>query len=153
MRRSVRCTGGCTGTAADPVCTTTFKPPVCNIDADCHAACSAKVAENATCDPTTVRIFANVSATPDVKALVDTLEANLPDLLNVANDKGKLLLNAARRLGESGDSLESRIVELDGKSLACLGKASTAVGQTIGSVDVSVNAAFDVTVKTTEHAE
>jgi hypothetical protein len=149
---SVRCTGGCTGTASDPVCTTTFKPPVCNIDTDCHAACSAKVAENATCEPTSVRVFVKIDATPDVKALVDTLEANLPDLFSAANVKGKLLLNAARRLGESGDSLQSRIEDLDGKSLACLGKASTAVGQTIGSVDVSVNAAVDVTVKTTERA-
>lgn len=150
---SVRCTGGCTGTASDPVCTTTFKPPVCDIDEDCHAACSAKVAEDAKCDPPTVRIFANVEATPEVKALVDTLQANLPDLFSAANVKGKLLLNAARRLGDAGDSLDTRIDDLDGKSLACLGKASTAVGQTIGSVDVSVNAAVDVTVKTTENSE
>jgi modification target Cys-rich repeat protein len=150
---NVRCTGGCTGTVSDPVCTTTFKPPVCTVDEDCHAACSAKVAESATCDPTSVRIFAKIDATPDVKALVDTLEANLPDLLTAANHKGKLLLNASRRLGEAGDSLDSRIEDLDGKSLACLGKASTAVGQTIGSVDVSVNAAVDVTVRTTERAD
>lgn len=150
---NVRCTGGCTGTASEPVCTTTFKPPTCNIDEDCHAACSAKVAEDAMCDPPTVHIFANVDATPRVKALVDTLDANLPDLFSSANVKGKLLLNAAGRLGDSGNSLDGRIEDLDGKSLACLGKASTAVGETIGSVNVAVNASVDVTVKTTEHAD
>jgi hypothetical protein len=150
---NVRCTGGCTGTASDPVCTTTFTPPKCTVDEDCHAACSAKVAADAKCDPPTVRIFADINATPDVKPIVDTLQANLPDLFSVADVKGKLVLNAARRLGETGSSLDSRVDNLDGKSLACLGKASTAVGKTIGSVDVSVNASVDVTVKTTEHTE
>jgi hypothetical protein len=149
---TVRCTGGCTGTATEPVCTTEFKPPTCDFDEDCHAACSAKVVQNAKCDPTSIRVFVNISATPQIKAVVDTLEANLPDLFSAANRKGKLLLNAAGRLGVAGDSLDSRIADLDGKSLACLGKASTAVGRTIGAVDVSVRASVDVTVKTTDHA-
>jgi len=150
---NVRCTGGCTGTETEPVCTTEFKPPTCNIDADCHAACSAKVAEDAKCDPTVVRIFATIDATPEIKAVVESLQDNLPDLFDAAQVKGKLLLDAAQRLGDTGKTLESRVENLDGKSLACLGKASTAVGETIGSVDVSVNASVQVTVKTTDHME
>lgn len=150
---NVRCTGGCTGAMTEPACTMEFKPPKCDVDQDCHAACSAKVAQDATCSSTTVRIFVRVDATPEIKAVADTLQENLPDLFSTANDRGKLLLNAAGRLGDTGNSLENRIEDLDGKSLACLGKASTAVGDTIGSVDVSVRASVDVTVKTTEHAD
>jgi hypothetical protein len=150
---NVRCTGGCTGTASEPVCTTTFTPPTCDVDEDCHAACSAKVAADAMCDPPTVHIFANINATPEVKALVDTLQANLPDLFSAAEVKGKLVLDAARRLGETGDAIQNHVDQLDGKSLTCLGKASTAVGKSIGSVDASVNASVQVTVKTTEHTE
>jgi hypothetical protein len=150
---NVRCNGGCTGTASDPVCTTEFKPPTCTVDEDCHAACSAKVAEDAMCDPTSIRIFAKIDATPEIKAVVDSLQANLPNLFDAANVKGKLLLNAAQRLGDSGKSIDSHIDNLDGKSLACLGKASTAVGETIGSVNASVNASVQVTVKTTQHMQ
>lgn len=150
---NVRCTGGCTGTATDPICTTQFKPPTCQVDEDCLAACSAKVVEDATCDPPTIRIFADINATPEIKAVVDSLEANLPDLFSAANVRGKLILNAAQRLGDTGKSLDTRIENLDGKSLACLGKASTAVGESIGSVNASVNASVQVTVKTTQHME
>jgi hypothetical protein len=150
---SVRCTGGCTGTVGDPVCVSEFTPPHCVVDEDCHAACSAKVAEDAVCDPPVIRIFADINATPDIKAVVDTLQANLPPLFQAANDKGKLVLDAAGRLGDTGKSLGSRITDLDGKSLACLGQASTAVGDTIGSIDVAVSASVHVTVTTTNHTE
>jgi hypothetical protein len=150
---SVRCTGGCTGTFTDPVCTSEFTPPKCEVDADCHAACSARVAEDAVCDPTQIRIFADIEADPDIGKVVDTLQRNLPPLFDAANVKGKLVLDAAGRLGDTGKSLEANVENLDGKSLACLGKASAAVGDTIGSIDVSVNASVKVTVKTTDHAE
>jgi len=149
----VRCTGGCTGTFSEPTCTTTYKPPKCNIDVDCHAACSARVTENAVCDPTRVQVFADVNATPQMKAIVDTLNTNFPSLFTSAEAKGKLLLDAAQRLGDTGASLQTRIEDLDGKSLACLGKASTTVGQTIGSVNISVKASVQVTLSATEHAQ
>jgi len=84
--------------------------------------------------------------------VVDTLNTNFPALFSAAETQGKLLLAAARRLGDAGASLESRIEDLSGKSLACLGKASTAVGDTIGSVDIAVSASIDVTLTATDRA-
>jgi hypothetical protein len=150
---NVRCTGGCTGTATDPACTTEFKPPPCDVDEDCHAACTAKVAQHAVCQPPTIRIYANIDVTPEMKEVVATLEENLPDLFSAADVKGRLLLGAAERLGDTGRSLAARLEDLDGKSLACLGEAATAVGDTIASVDVVVRASVDVTLRTTEHAD
>jgi hypothetical protein len=148
----IRCTGGCVGTFSQPACTTTYHPPSCNIDEDCHSACSAKVTENAVCDPTRVEVLADVSATPQMYAVVDTLNANLPPLISAAETEGELLLGSARRLGDAGASLESRIEDLSGKSLACLGRASAAIGDTIGMVDVSVAASVKVTLTATDRA-
>lgn len=150
---NVRCTGGCTGTFTEPICVSEFTPPQCTVDPDCHAACSAQVAQNAVCDGTLIQVYANIDASPDIQKIVDTLEDNLPTLFDAANEKGQLVLDAAGRLGSTGESLEGNVDDLDGKSLACLGKAATAVGKTIGSIDVTINACVEVTVTTTEHTE
>lgn len=143
---AVHCEAGCTGTFTDPVCTTQFNPPNCELNTECHAACSARVAANATCDPPTVEIFADVETTPALKPLVATLKENLPALFSAADTQGKLALDAAHRLGKTGEAISAKIEDLNGKSLACLGTASTAVGEAVGQFDVSVQASVQVTV-------
>jgi hypothetical protein len=142
---SVHCEGGCTSTFTDPVCTTEFKPPNCDLNAQCQAACSARVTANAKCDPTQVDILVNIQENPQLQPLVATLKANLPSLFDAAEQQGKLALDAAHRLGDSGQVIGSNIENLSGKSLACLGKSSTAVGESIGKFDVTVQASVRVT--------
>ena len=150
----VACVGGCAGEFTAPSCTSEFTPPQCQVDVSCHAACSAAVMANAPCDPTHVEIFAEVDpTTPRVALLVDTLEANLPILIDAAEQDGRLVLDAADRLGESGDAIRGNVDDLDGKSLACLGESSTAVADTIGMLDASVNASVDVTLTTSERMQ
>jgi hypothetical protein len=149
----VRCTGGCTGEFTLPVCTTEFLPPRCGVDTACHRTCSAEVLANAPCEPTQVRIYAEVAAHGDVAMLVDTLERHMPTLIDAADVHGRLLLDAADRLGESGKALESDIEDLSGKSLACLAESTSAVSRRIGMLDASVNASVEVTVKTTENLD
>jgi hypothetical protein len=144
---NVSCTGGCTGTYTDPVCVTEFKPPTCTVNTECHAACSATVAANAKCDPPIVDVYVDITTHPDLQPLVDTLRANLPALIAAADAQGKIALDAAHRLGDSGEVIANKIENLDGKSLACLGKSSSAVGTAVGKLDVSVQASVDVTVK------
>lgn len=146
---SSRCTGGCASEYTQPRCVSEFEPPRCEVDEDCLAACDAKVAAAAICDPPRVRVFADVAVRPELEPLVATLEANLPPLVEAANERGRLLLDAARRMGDAGSRLESKIDDLDGKSLACLVAASSEVGRQIGSVDVSIEASVEVTVETT----
>jgi hypothetical protein len=149
----VRCTGGCTGSFHEPVCTSTFKPPECEVNADCYAACETKVMAEAPCDPTQISIVADVASMPDLAPLVDTLEANLPALIDAAEKHGRLVMNAADRLGDAGDSLRGDVDDLTGKSLACIGEASSAVGDSVGQLDVSVEASLDVTVRTEERMQ
>lgn len=142
---SVHCSGGCTSTFTDPVCTSEFKPPNCELNAECHAACSAKVAANAKCDPPTVDVFVDVESKPELKPLVATLKTNLPPLIDAAETQGKLALDAAHRLGDSGQAISTKIENLNGKSLACLGESSTAVGEAVGRFDITVQASVRVT--------
>ena len=60
----MHCTGGCTGSYSEPCCTTEYEPPMCEVDAECHASCSARAAANAECDPTHVEIVADVQGGP-----------------------------------------------------------------------------------------
>jgi hypothetical protein len=150
---SVRCEGGCTAQATDPICTSEFTPPQCTVDATCHAACTAEVEKNATCDPPIVNVFAQVDASPDVQKLVNTLEANLPTLINGAEVHGRLVLSATKSLATSGESISARVGDLDGKSLACATAATSAAATSASSLDVSAQASARFVLTTTSNAQ
>ncbi|HKE14492.1 MAG TPA: hypothetical protein VKB80_06495, partial [Kofleriaceae bacterium] len=146
----VHCEGGCTGSFTEPVCTSEFKPPECDVDADCHAACSARAMADSTCEPPTVKVLANVEETPELAPLVDTLEEHLPDLIEAAEAKGPLARSAVERLSKSGDQIADDLGDLQGKELSCVGAAVDAVGDTASIFDVAVEASVEVTVETTK---
>jgi hypothetical protein len=141
---NVSCTGGCTASYSDPVCTTEFKPPECSLDTDCHDVCSSRVIAHAVCEPTRVQVFVDLEAYPELQPLADTLEKNLPVLIDAAEKQGKLALSAVRRIGDAGQRLQGHVDELDGKSLACTAETSTLLAQIIGSAEVAVDAALRV---------
>ena len=146
----VACEGGCTGSYSDPVCTSEYTEPECQVDPDCHAACTAQALAEATCDPPRVELFADVTATPELQPLVDTLEANLPALFEAAEARGPLARSALERLSDSGTRLAEDLGDLEGVELACLGAAATSVVQVFSVFDVAFQASLDVTVTTTE---
>jgi hypothetical protein len=143
---NVSCQGGCTSSYTDPVCTTEFKPPECSVDRDCHELCSSRVIAHAVCEPTRVQVFLDLEAHPELQPLADTLEKNLPVLIDAAEKQGKLALSAVRRIGDAGQRLEGHVDELDGKSLACMAETSTLLARVIGSAEVAVDAALRVNV-------
>jgi hypothetical protein len=148
---NVQCQGGCSGSFSEPVCTSEFTPPECEVDAECHAACTARViAEHTVCEPAHVEILADVEVTPMLKPLADTLEEHLPALIDAAEAKGPLARNALERLASSGDEINDDLGDLEGKELACVGRAVDAVADTVSIFDIAVNASLDLTVKTTE---
>jgi hypothetical protein len=150
---NVRCEGACTGVVSDPVCTSEFKPPQCTVDVDCHAACSAEVEASAVCDAPIVNVFARVEVSPDIQKLIDTLEANLPSFIVSAEAYGKLVLSAGRRLASSGESLSTRVGELDGKSLSCAATAFKSSANAVASLDVSAQASARFILITETNAE
>lgn len=148
---SVRCTGSCTSTYTDPVCTTKCNPPTCDEDVSCSESCTAKVISHAVCDPTTVDIFVDLTAAPQLKPLVATLKANLPALVDAARAKGVLLIDAATRLGNNGTALSNKAKTLDAKSVACVALATGQLGKAIGSLHVVADASISVNAKVSAH--
>jgi hypothetical protein len=149
---SVRCSGGCTGTFTDPVCTASYMPPSCMVDPSCIEACAADVAANAVCDPTQVEVFVDLVTSPELEPVVATLEANLPALIDAAELRGRVILAATEQLATVGEDLSGRLEELDGKSLACVGVAGGHIARAVQSATISVDASVDLSVKVDTNA-
>jgi hypothetical protein len=126
---NVRCKGGCTGTFTDPMCESEFTPANCTDNMQCHQSCSAKTAANQICEPSTVQLFANINAVSnkaDVQALVTTINANLPKLIDAAEVKGPIAVDAVTKLSDTGQTVINESGTLDGHSLACAKVAAQA---------------------------
>ena len=141
---NVRCKGGCTTSYTDPVCESVYTPPMCNVSTSCEDSCQAHVSATRTCDPPTVKLFADTSVSDDVAKLVATVNANLPPLVQVGIEEGKEIRDVAVRLQASGTKLLDRAGSLDGKSLACGTAATQVAAKAAGTVSVSVDAGANV---------
>lgn len=144
---SVRCTGSCMGTFTDPVCTTKCLPPKCDLVTQCHESCSASVIAHAVCEPTQVDVFVDLAIAPQLEPLAKTLKANLPPLIDAAQSKGVLLIDAADRLAKNGETLANKIGGLDGKSVACTTLATAQLGKAAASLKLVSNACVSVHAK------
>jgi hypothetical protein len=150
---NVSCRGGCSGTFTEPQCTTTFLPPVCTVDQACLDSCSAQVAKNAVCDPPHVELMADVTVSADVQLLVDTINANLPALIALADAQGEIILKAAETLSATGKGVLDASGDLDGKSIACATAAAKASFEAAATLEVSVGASTRVTEGCSSHSE
>ena len=149
----VFCKGTCAGAMESPACTTEFKDPQCKVDTACYESCTARLATQAKCEPTAVQVIADVTARPDLRPVVDTLNKHLPALVAAAEAEGKLVQSAGKRMADAGSSLNERVDDLDGKSLACVGAASSSLANAVDTISVSVKASLDVQTKVNVHAE
>lgn len=149
----VFCRGTCDGIMDSPACVTEFKEPQCKVDTACYESCTARLATEATCSPTEVRVIADVTATPDLEPVVATLNEHLPALIEAAEAEGKLVQKAGQRMADAGSDLNGRADDLDGKSLACLGTASTALADAVDTISVSVEASLKIQTELNVSAE
>jgi hypothetical protein len=149
----VHCTGGCTSSFTDPVCVSTFTPPACQLDEQCHDVCTTRVEAHAVCDPTQIQVFVDLTTHPELQPLADTLEQNLPKLIDAAEKQGKLALDALRRLGSAGSALRGNVDDLNGKSLACTAETSTLLAETLDTGEITFDAAVRVEVIVDERCE
>jgi hypothetical protein len=149
----VYCRGTCSGAMESPACTTEYKEPQCKVDTACYETCTARLATQATCEPTAVKVIADVTVMPDLEPVVATLNAHLPALVAAAEAEGKLVQRAGKRMADAGSSLNERVDDLDGKSLACVGAASSSLSDAVDTISVSVKASLDVQTKVNVKAE
>jgi hypothetical protein len=141
---SVRCRGGCRGEISEPTCTTEYLPPKCEVDTACYDTCATRAVEEAVCDPTQVTVLMDTSGNPELKPLADTLEKHLAVFYETARSEGLLIKSASERMAAAGDVLIDKVDDLDGKALACISKSTSALSESVKTLDVSVKASLDI---------
>jgi hypothetical protein len=137
---NVTCTGTCSGSYTSPRCESEFTPPSCTIDAACFEHCRTSTVANAQCDPTTVKVLANVSASGDVAKLVDSLNRNLPPLIDAAEHQGHIAVDIVADVVSSGQDVVNNAGSLDVHSAACAAAAAKSLAGTATDLNVSVQA-------------
>jgi hypothetical protein len=141
---SVRCRGGCRGEISQPTCTTEYLPPTCEVDTACYETCTARAVEEAACDPTQVTVLLDTSGNPELTPVAKTLEKHLSIFYDTANSEGLLIKSASERMADAGDVLLDKVKDLDGKSIACVSKATSALSESVKTLDVSVKASLEI---------
>ena len=116
------CTGGCTGELKAPTCKTELKPPeaTCKADADCSASCQASASARAECSPPALEVESSIS--PQVIA---SLKLSLPELIAIADARGKVLAASAQKLLDVSTKLNADKLSL--RAGACLIPAKEAL--------------------------
>ncbi len=150
---NVACKGGCTSQFSQPQCETEVTPPKCTIDQTCFEACRASAAAHPVCSPPTVKLLADVTAGDDVAKLVATINKNLPPLIQSAEAQGTIIVDESQNLAASGKAVLEAAGNLDFKSVACATAATESLANTATTLQVSTQAAVNVTSDCSSHAD
>jgi hypothetical protein len=65
-------------------------------------------------------------------------------LVEAAEAEGRLIQHAGNRMAEAGRELNDRIEDIGGKSLACVGAATTSLADAVDTISVSVDASLEL---------
>ncbi|HHH11440.1 MAG TPA: hypothetical protein ENK23_05130, partial [Sorangium sp.] len=138
------CKGGCDADFTAPRCEGEMTPPTCEVDAECQAACEGQAKFEASC--TEPKIYVEVVSGTN-QALVDTLTANFGKIVEVAVDKGPLVVSASADVATKfadasaavgGTALCGAVTAANLAANAALATSATA------TVNVSVKASVNV---------
>ena len=119
---------------------------VCDVnrDAECSASCRAHANVHASCTPG--RVTVRVSQGQHLAgALVNTLNANLPDLIEAQITLGQRLYNDARTVVQVGAKLPKVVGKAGGQALACIAAGADQAAKASVRVRVSIRASATVT--------
>lgn len=150
MEGSAKCEGTCSGECSvemkAPQCTGEFKPP--SVSVDCQANCSAKALASARCDPPSVNIKVEGTASADVEKLVAGLQVSLPKIVKLQIGLGKKAIALGEGLVKGAAELPTIAQGLVGQAMlkggVCATMAAEMAGSASGSLSVSVNASASV---------
>jgi hypothetical protein len=148
-----QCTGECKATAnvavkCDGKCDGDFEPLKCEggkleggckVDAKCDANCDASVSAKAECTPPelTIKAGANVQA-----KYIDSLKANLPQLVVVFQARGEAFVKTISTVG--GSLAGSVSGDIGVKGIACLNTVGAQVVNATGQMTAAVSASGNV---------
>jgi hypothetical protein len=138
------CHAHCQGSWQAPQCQGYVQPP--SADAECNASCSAQADFRGSCTPPQVFVRTNQNVEASMR-LVQTLQANLPELIHAEVALGRRLGGQARVLVSVGSQLPQVIGNAGAEAVACVAAASSATVTASMRIDVSVQASASVTGK------
>lgn len=142
---SGECRGGCSVAFTEPRCTGRVTPPAVN--ADCRAACDARLSAQASCQPGRANLTIDGSVSSDLEARVRRVRAAL------GSGYGAVLMVRERveQTARSGEALARAIATLPSAAQQigvaaglCAASSVAAVGQAVASVNVSVQVSVSV---------
>jgi hypothetical protein len=150
---SVRCKGGCQAQYTEPSCETHCTPPKCTVSTACWESCTSRVEAKTVCEPTRVTLYANGSVHADVQALVRTVNANLGILVDAAEVKGKIAVDACERLVSAGETVVKSTNLVDIQARSCAAVAVKKAGVAAGRMHASVSGSASVVGACSSHSK
>ncbi len=136
---AVKCDGKCDGEFEPLKCEGGKLEGGCQVDAKCDANCDASVSAKAECTPPelTIKAGANVQA-----KYIDSLKANLPQLVVVFQARGEAFVKTISTVG--GSLAGSVSGDIGVKGIACLNTVGAQVVNATGQMTAAVNASGNV---------
>lgn len=124
----------------------------CNVgvDSECDASCRAHANVNASCTPARVTVQASGNVQASAR-LVQTLQANLPQLLHAQVTLGQRLMEDARIVAQIGAQLPKIVGDAGAQALACIAAAAEASATASVRIQVSVRASASVSGRAGVH--
>jgi hypothetical protein len=117
-----------------------------NRDAECRASCEAHAEVHASCQPAVVHVQASQGA-QQAAALVATLQANLPQLIEAQITLGQRLVHHAQVIAQVGANLPKIVGKAGAQALACIGAAADIAASASVRINVSVKASASVSAR------
>jgi len=139
------CRGSCSVRFTEPTCTGHVRPP--QLNADCRAACDARLDARAQCTPGAMRMTLGGDVTGDAAARAARVQAAIAGGFRTVAGLRTQLERAARsgaEMARAADGLPRAVGELSAGAAACAYAASQAAASAVASVNVSVRVSVSV---------
>jgi hypothetical protein len=139
------CRGGCSVAFTAPTCTGHVTPP--RVNADCRAACDARLSAQASCTPGRAEMTITGNVGTNLQEKVNHVQAALRggfsqvlllrSRLETAASSGAAVVSSARELPNAIGAVGAQVT-------ACAGVATTGLVSAVASVNVSVSVSVQV---------
>lgn len=139
------CRGSCSVRFTEPRCTGQVRPP--RIDADCRAACDARLDARATCTPGAMRFNFSGDVSADASGRLARVQAALAGGFRTVVGLRTQLERAARsgaEMARAAEHLPNAVAQISAGAAACAYAASQAAASAVASVNVSVRVSVSV---------
>ena len=130
------CKGGCDGNYTAPKCTGELTPPMCEVEGNCQASCDASASAKAECTPPAVSVTGDATASLQIAVL----KKYLPEIILIGEARAELVLDGAGAVLDAAGAIEG----LSAEAALCIIPAALAIGDTVASLDVSLQASGSV---------